>query len=215
MVVTGSAVGLRDRFCWTRFGTEAGQTIDAILDRKERERLVNGGVFLWGIGNSVWNGVNELVRYDDQPEVVFSPIKGNPRKVDVEPRAVVAWTAAQTAEGEPYDLPPGSLVLSGDSAAGRKRCHYALVCFSPSPLVFDQSQATLPFDRLRNLCSGNPVGMSQVTAIVALSPFPAVAGPLYSVAFRATLTYPYFVRLREPVLVLGQREQIPALPPAH
>src|SRR5689334_16901759 len=31
-------------FCWTRFGTEAGEPIEAILERKEREREATGGV---------------------------------------------------------------------------------------------------------------------------------------------------------------------------
>jgi hypothetical protein len=47
---------LPEAFVWTRFGTEAGQTIDRILARKEAERIANGGLFLWGIGNSVATG---------------------------------------------------------------------------------------------------------------------------------------------------------------
>src|ERR1700728_56037 len=37
-------VGIPDRFCWTRFGTEAGESIEHILNRKEEERLANGGI---------------------------------------------------------------------------------------------------------------------------------------------------------------------------
>lgn len=35
-------------FCWTRFGTEAGQSIDQIFERKEQERAANGGLFFGG-----------------------------------------------------------------------------------------------------------------------------------------------------------------------
>ena len=47
-------------FCWTRFGTEAGQPIEQILERKEQERIVNNGLFLWGIGNSLTPSMIEL-----------------------------------------------------------------------------------------------------------------------------------------------------------
>ena len=46
-------------FCWTRFGGEAGEPIEQILFRKEQERLANGGVFLWGIGNAVGPSIYE------------------------------------------------------------------------------------------------------------------------------------------------------------
>ena len=40
-------------FCWTKIGTEAGETIESILLRKELERISNNGIFLWGVGNSI------------------------------------------------------------------------------------------------------------------------------------------------------------------
>ena len=66
-------------FCWTRFGAEAGETIETILERKERERQANRGVYFWGIGNSVAPGIAELVRRTTSPEVLFSSIKSRPR----------------------------------------------------------------------------------------------------------------------------------------
>ena len=44
---------LPDLFCWTKYGTEAGEDIGAILERKESERLASGGTFLWGVGNAI------------------------------------------------------------------------------------------------------------------------------------------------------------------
>ena len=81
-------------FVWTRFGTEAGQSISDILRRKEKERAANGGIFYWGIGNAVGPSILELLRRTDEPEVLFSPIKSAPKRDDVTPEAVVAWTAA-------------------------------------------------------------------------------------------------------------------------
>src|ERR1700761_2672202 len=87
-------------FVWTKFGTEAGQSISDILLRKERERSANGGVFYWGIGNAVGPSILELLRKSDEPEVLFSPIKSTPRRDDVTPQRVVAWTAAAGLNGE-------------------------------------------------------------------------------------------------------------------
>src|SRR5437867_7353861 len=117
-------------FCWTRFGTEAGQTIDAILTRKEKERLANGGMFLWGIGNAIGPSLIELLRREPTPEALFSPIKSQPKPEDVTPPGVAAWTKAETLNGDTFPIPRPSLVLSRYDPAGGKRAHYALVCHS-------------------------------------------------------------------------------------
>jgi len=188
-------------FCWTRFGTEAGQTADQILHRKEQERLANNGIFLWGIGNSVGPGVRELARNNEYPEVLFSPIKGCPRTVDAAPESIVAWTLGETDEGKLFALPRYSLVTSRQSVSSPKSTHYALVCFSSAPLTLSAAPPSLEFGALRNFVSGNPVGASQVTAVVKRdSSVPAKIGN-YRVALRAHLLPPFFIRLRGPVLL--------------
>jgi hypothetical protein len=69
-------------FCWTRFGTEAGEPIEQILERKEAERIATGGVFFWGIGNAVGRSISELVRRTDEPEGATSSaaIPSGPRR---------------------------------------------------------------------------------------------------------------------------------------
>jgi hypothetical protein len=120
-------------FCWTRYGTEAGETIEQILARKEQERLANGGTFLWGIGNAISRlSMLELLRVEPQPEAVFSPIRNKPSKKDVNPSCVVMWTVGQTLNGCRYELPAGSVVTSH----GQRTKHYALVCSSQSPLAY-------------------------------------------------------------------------------
>lgn len=99
-------------FCWTRFGTEAGETVEAILARKELERQANDGVFYWGVGSSVGPGIEELVRSVDTPEVFFSPIKSRPRRVDVAPAAGVNWTWAQGLTCGAFRLPADVRVTS-------------------------------------------------------------------------------------------------------
>ena len=76
-------------FVWTRFGVEAGETIEQILSRKEAERQACDGRFFWGIGNSVKPGLLTLLGSLVMPELLFSPIRSKPRAVDVSPAAVV------------------------------------------------------------------------------------------------------------------------------
>ena len=193
-------------FCWTRFGTEAGQSIERILERKEAERRSNGGVFLWGIGNSVAPGIAELVRRRDDPEVLFSPIKNRPRSADVNPACVASWTVGETLAGSQFDLPRTVSVLSRCGDEARCAPHYALICSLDEPLVL-ADQGRLAFHALRNVVSGNPLGASQVTAVVRRVEVRDGEIGDYPVALRARLVAPYFIRLREPVTVDGAAER--------
>jgi len=187
-------------FVWTRFGTEAGQSISDILRRKETERSANGGVFYWGIGNAVGPSILELLRLSDEPEVLFSPIKSAPRRDDVSPESVVAWTAAAGLDGEPYRLPLWSLITSRFNV-GRPR-HYALVCRSDSSLVNGPAEQTtdkIAIGELTNLLTGRPLGASQVTAVVRRRAQYAPVTAEYSVNFRAKLAPPYFIQLSDPL----------------
>jgi hypothetical protein len=182
-------------FCWTRFGTEAGEPIEAILERKNREREANGGVFFWGIGNSVAPALAALIAETHAPEVLFSPMRSRPRIVDVKPPRVVEWAGGETLSGEAFMLPSAARVTSRGHAA-KLRPHYALVCLSSCELEIVAARGTLYLSALRNLLADTTVGASQVTAVVRQSTGPTT-GPAYSVAFRAALVPPYFVRLRE------------------
>ena len=187
-------------FCWTRFGTEAGESIGQILKRKEDERRANGGLFLWGIGNAVGPSMRELIRRESSPEVVFSPIHSKPRKEDLEPAQIVAWTAGRTLGGKLYDLPRGSLVTSRAISDKRKQKHYALVCGSAQPLQVRENAEAIPFSQLRNLLTDRRIGASQVTAIVRLADKHLDNTSLeYAVAIRAELVFPYFIELIDPI----------------
>jgi hypothetical protein len=147
-------------------------------------------------------GIRELVRRCSSPEALFSPIIGKARKEDVKPEAVVAWTSGETHDGKEYPLPSCSLVTSRLSVSSPKTSHYALVCFSEKALVPCAQGYILTFNTLRNLVSGSQVGASQVTAVVVRDDSKAsIGGRVYEVAFRAHLVHPYFVRLRQPVVV--------------
>jgi hypothetical protein len=182
-------------FCWTRFGTEAGEPIGSILYRKEMERLANDGTFYWGIGNSIAPGIAALLESVEAPEVLFSPIKSRPRVVDVAPANVARWREGTNLIGDRITLPDTIRVTSRPS-----RSHYALVCSATDPLDIGHL-GKLRFSKLRNLVSGRPLGASQVTAVVSREVDGAPdADDGYVVALRARLVEPYFVRLAAPCI---------------
>lgn len=188
-------------FCWTRFGSEAGQSVNQILVRKEEERVANGGLFFWGIGNAIGPSVKGLLEWTSYPEVLFSPIRSAPHRKDVLPSAVIAWTSALTLTGDPFRLPRPSLITSKYDPSAPKYAHYALVCYSERPLAITGCKGELRFKHLRNLLTGRPVGPSQVTAVVRLQRKRQHGGPAYPIAIRVRLVYPYFLRLTRPVFL--------------
>jgi hypothetical protein len=191
--------GIPRYFCWTRFGTEAGQTIAQIIERKERERGAGCGLFLWGIGNAVGPSIIRLLQVSDQPEAIFSPISSAPRQCDTNPSATVDWTEAIGVDGEPFRIPEHALVTSRFDPAFPKRTHYALVCYSEQPLTLSKSGSTVRFQAVRNLVSQRPVGASQTTAIVEYDTTCLSDSRSYDVAMRVRLIAPYFIRLHHPV----------------
>jgi hypothetical protein len=194
------------RFCWTKFGSEAGESVEQILARKEHERVANDGLFLWGIGNSVAPGIRRLVALESRPTVVFSPMRAAAKAADVRPERVVRWREATGLDGRKWPIPAASVVTSrGTSALARaKKSHYALVCKAEAPLQALVSPSELAFAAMRNLESGNPLGFSQVTSIVELKGEVAESGPRYQVGFLAALVYPYFVELSAPEYMDGK-----------
>ncbi|MDP3888201.1 hypothetical protein [Hydrogenophaga sp.] len=198
---------LPKHFCWTRFGTEAGEKIDSILARKEGERLVTGGMFLWGIGNSVGPAIRDLIRLEERPMVLFSPMRSKPKAIDVAPTGLTVWSEALDLDGRDWTIPEGVKVTSrqGSETGRTKRSHYALVCRSSSPLTA-LDLASLRYEELVNLQSKNKLGASQVTAVVEQLARGATECTTYPVAFMAELVFPYFVKLGGP---LDSSTQVP------
>jgi len=199
------SASLPKHFCWTRFGTEAGQEVSSILARKERERLATGGLFLWGIGNSVGPAMRHLVRLESVPLAVFSPMRSKPKAIDVAPSRVVRWTRALDMDGHDWSIPEAVTVLSRGSSVelGDKRYHYALVCRSGQPLQ-GLEIGRVAYNRLVNLLSGARLGASQVTAVVEHLKNVGDAQSVYPIAFTAELAFPYFVKLEDPVELQGE-----------
>ena len=185
-------------FCWTRFGTEAGEPVEQILFRKEQERVANSGIFFWGIGNALGPSINELIRRTSHPHVIFSPIKTAPRPKDISPAAVVVWTEADALDGSSFKIPSTSMITSRYNPQTPRPYHFALVCYSAEPLLPLKSKHKIGFKQLRNLRTGRPVGASQVTAVVQCTQTTPREKLVYDVAISAKLIHPYFIRLKNP-----------------
>lgn len=186
---------LPDLFCWTKYGTEAGEDIGAILARKEAERLAGDGTFFWGIGNAIGPSIEVLLAHVAEPQVVFTPMRSRPAARDVTPAQVAVWHRGIGLDGEPFELPDFSRVTSRISPT--RSYHYALVCRSDRALGVNARRGpSFASTHVQNLRSGSMVGASQVTSVVrriacALGLMPSS----YTVSFTADLVAPYLVRL--------------------
>jgi len=196
-VDTGGTADLPDIFCWTKYGSEAGEDVGAILARKEAERLASGGTFLWGIGNAIGPSVEALRARSPHPQVVFTPMRSRPAARDVAPARVAVWHRGVGLDGSPFELAEYFRVTSRVSPT--RSFHYALVCRSDRPLgVSARRGPSFASTHVQNLRSGSKIGSSQVTSVVkqivcALGLLPSS----YTVSFTADLVAPYLVRLTD------------------
>lgn len=186
-------------FCWTKMGTEAGQPLAAILRRKELERCAGGGIFAWGIGNSLGEAPTRARQMSPSGdvEVLFTPMKSAPKAADVSPAQLLLWIHYQNRSGSQAALPEHMLVTSRGGVD--KRTHYALLCQSDDPIEERHDAGAFDSAGVRNLVSMNPVGASQVTSVVRYSGSRASTGNAYRIAFKARLYAEGFVKLIDPI----------------
>ncbi|GGF00982.1 hypothetical protein GCM10011611_03210 [Aliidongia dinghuensis] len=182
-------------FVWSKMQAEAGELLASIIARKEAERVSGGGLFFWGIGNSLGQAVIDAAKLNGGSlPVMWSVMRSRPRAIDVAPAEVVRWTAYLDREGREYEVPPHVTVTSRRS--GRSH-HFALACCSASPLILGDHG---PFDPSRcTTRSGKAPGASQVTALLSGPSELGQSGAPYRIAFRAELVAPWAVRLVRPV----------------
>jgi hypothetical protein len=192
-------------FCWTKMGTEASEELTAIIRRKEWERQLCNGFFLWGIGQSLGDSAKLAARDIPSLRALFSPMPSKPKAIDVAPAGVVLWNAWVDTQGQIRQLPIHCFVTSRASLpSGRKKeSHYALVCFSDRALDAQQEDTCIDPRNLRNMATNKPLGPSQVTAVVrVLNPIDETSDfKSYSVSFTTDLRPPYCVQLAQPVLL--------------
>lgn len=188
--------------CWTRMQAEAGQSLEAIVTRKDLEREAGEGLFCWGIGNAPPRSLHEMVRSGPDIDVVFSMMKSRPKSSDVAPSAVIVWRSYFDIDGEERALPPNVLVTSGPKTGAR--AHYALMCHAEQPLKLADMGAFDPTAYLNVSESARPVGASQVTALLR-----RVAGEQenagYRINLRASLVKSSWVKLGKPLELSARR----------
>ena len=186
---------------WTRMQAEAGQGLEAIIRRKERERQASGGYFFWGVGNAPALMISSLARTEAPIPVIFSKMKSRPKTVDQNPKSTVIWRKYIDCYGKVRSLPPYALVTSrGESEIRKKTVHYALHCFSAHPLGFGGSNEAFFSSSYRNAGGrGAPVGSSQVTALLVPTSKGSDSGDAdYVIDMRASLAGSYWVKLIDP-----------------
>ena len=203
----GRTVG--EYVCWSRMQAEAGQSLDAIVARKERERRCGEGHFLWGVGNAPPAGMKALARMGREVPVIFSIMKTRPKAIDASPARTVIWRRYVDSDGFEHPLPEHALVLSrGDCDSGAKKVHYALMCWSDTPLHLEHGTW---FDHraYRNVSKKRaPVGKSQVTALLEPVAEPSERAD-YEINLRALLSESYWIRLTDALEL--SREKLAAL----
>jgi len=191
-------------FCWTKMGTEAGQSLEDILGRKELEREAGDGTFCWGIGNSLGVAPQSAIRNarGSPVDVLFTPMKSSPKAIDEKNDDLALWLGYYNESGQVVLLPQHMLVTSrGSDPSGKaKRSHYALFCRNNNPLITSGAEDKY-FDAscTSNYLSNNAVGPSQVTAMVKYRHTSSELKKPYRVALHATFHETGFVRLTIPV----------------
>ena len=186
---------------WTRMQAEAGQGLEAIIQRKERERQASGGYFFWGVGNAPALMISSLARTEAPTPVIFSRMKSRPKAVDQNPKSTVIWRKYIDCYGKVRPLPPYALVTSrGESEIKKKTAHYALHCFSAHSLGIAGNNEAFFSASYRNAGGrGAPVGSSQVTALLVPASESSDRGDAeYVIDMRASLAGSYWVKLVDP-----------------
>lgn len=174
---------------------EAGQSLATIIQRKEAERSAGNGLFWWGIGQSLGLAVcNAAKLAGDTLPVLWSEMLSKPQAIDAFPSGIRRWMAYEDSAGRINGLPAHVTVTSRVS---KRNHHYALVCWSDTPISLGDLGAFNPA-ACRTVKSSKVPADSQVTALLYGDPFQGHDAGSYRIAFRAILVEPWAVKLVHP-----------------
>ncbi|QCP52064.1 hypothetical protein FAZ95_22995 [Trinickia violacea] len=193
-------------FCWTKIGSESGETLPTIVLRKEWERRLGGGRFLWGTSQSLGSSARGAAHRIGSLMALFSPASSNVKPADRKREDVLLWNAWIDVSGQVRPLPPHTFITSRKTLpSGRRReHHYALVCSSPTELSIGSRVKAYP-EHLRNVCTGKPLGAAFGTVVVeCIGRTSEQTGKRYPIALAVELEAPYFVRLAQPSVLKGR-----------
>ena len=190
-------------FCWTKIGTESGEDLPTVVLRKEWERRLGGGRFLWGISQPLGSGAQIAAHRTGALLALFSPVASRPRAAERKRGDLLLWNAWVDASGQVRQLPLHTFITSRATLpSGRAReHHYALVCSSSTALTIVTRLRVYP-DRLRNVSTGKALGAAHGAAVVDCTGRTGEqAGKSYPLALSVELEAPYFVRLTQPCVL--------------
>jgi hypothetical protein len=190
-------------FCWTKIGSESGEALPTIVLRKEWERRLGGGRFLWGTSQSLGGSARGAAHRIGSLMALFSPASSNIKSVDRKREDVLLWNAWIDLNGQVRSLPPHTFITSRTTLpSGRRReHHFALVCSSPTELSIGSRVRAYP-EHLRNVSTGKALGAALSTAVVeCIGRAGEQLGKSYPIALAVELEAPYFVRLTQPSLL--------------
>ncbi|TKC88347.1 hypothetical protein FAZ69_14465 [Trinickia terrae] len=190
-------------FCWTKIGNESGEALPTIVLRKEWERRLGGGRFLWGISQPLDGSAKGAAHRIGSLMALFSPASSNLKAVNAKREDVLLWNAWIDSNGQVRPLPPHTFITSPKTLpSGRRReHHFALVCSSPTELSIGSKVRAYP-ELLRNVSTGKAPGAALSTAVVeCIGQAGEQPGKSYPIVLAVELETPYFVRLAQPSLV--------------
>lgn len=190
-------------FCWTKIGHESGEELPTVVLRKEWERRLGGGRFLWGIGQPLGNSAQIAAHRTGSLIALFSPASSRARQPERKTEDVLLWNAWIDASGQVRQLPLHTFITSRATLpSGRRREHYyALVCASPMELSIGTRLRVYP-DHLRSVSTGKVLGAAPSAAVVdCVGRDAEQSGRSYPLALSVELEAPYFVRLTQPSLL--------------
>lgn len=180
-------------FVWTKVGIEAGESVTDILARKEAERVAGKGIFWWGVGNSLGPAVHKMAEATGGTlPILFCALLGPSKPHDIAPASIVRWKRWRDWNGKIADVPSFVRVTSrGQDWNGKdKGTHYALVCRSENPIIFDRNGPL--FDpRYCTTHLGKIPGDLQITALLRGDLNTPHRDARYRIAFKATLVSPW------------------------
>jgi hypothetical protein len=180
---------------WTKIGADGGQSLEAILARREWERRNGDGVFWWAIGNNYASSICGAARslVGNMP-VLFSKLRGKPHGRDANPEHIFIWRHWKDYHGQTHEIPQYIRLWSVKKP---KLEHYALVCRSDSPIALGDHG---PFDEKRCVTypKGKVPGTSMVTVLLRTDGSESTSCERYRIAFCACLVEPWCVRLTCP-----------------
>lgn len=129
-------------FVWQIAGTESGKSFDRTIKEKEEQRLANGeGMFLWGVGNSINFTPLTMKLGINRPDIIFTHVKNVQDRDKVDNIRFVWQRAKIKKDGKWVEWPmqdglrvESRYIPTASEEEQRKLSHYALVCYSDTPL---------------------------------------------------------------------------------